>query len=150
MVVSHNPHKGFAFYSIHFNYYYIFVCRPNYNSQPQTESMRKRPKYQVAYLPDSESSMSADERKCFETRRIFWPHDGICHSLLQQGPCQSPNDWLVLVTISASNNNSDKVRQFLLFKFCFTYLKRSNFSQWTLVGIIEPVGRGRKWSVRIV
>ena len=137
MVVSHNPHKGFNsycqekepfqqnptnrsnskkvvlhFYSIQIHYYYIIVCRPNYNSQPQTESMRKRPKYQVAYLPDSESSMSADERECFETRRIFWPHDGQCHSLLQQGPCQSPNDWLVLVAISTSNINSEKVRQF--------------------------------------
>ena len=37
-------------------------------------------------------------------RKIYWPFDRSCYSLLEQGPCQSPNEWLILDEIEQPGN----------------------------------------------
>lgn len=49
-------------------------------------------------LPSSQSSddsLSPKEADCLSQEKVFWPSDGLCYSLLEQGPCPTSH-WLVL------------------------------------------------------
>merc|ERR1712154_630845 len=47
-------------------------------------------------LPSSDKySLPTKEADCLSQDKIFWPADGLCHNLLDQGPCPTGH-WLVL------------------------------------------------------
>ena len=53
-------------------------------------------------LPESDTSPLSDaELTCLGREQVFWPGDGLCYSLLSQGPC-GDQEWLVLARSSHS------------------------------------------------
>lgn len=59
--------------------------------------VRKRPVVDpLSYnLPAPNDRIDALKERCFGKEMIYWPRDGQCYKLLEQGPCQD-NHWLVL------------------------------------------------------
>ena len=53
-------------------------------------------------LPDEFDVFTRDEKRCFSQQQIYWPRDGHCYSLLEQGPCQR-TEWLVASEVTFSS-----------------------------------------------
>ena len=51
--------------------------------------------YSEVNLPNEIDVFTSDEQRCFSQERVYWPPDGSCYPLLQQGPCRI-GEWLVV------------------------------------------------------
>ena len=51
--------------------------------------------YSEVNLPNEIDVFTSDEQRCFSQERVYWPPDGNCYPLLQQGPCRI-GEWLVV------------------------------------------------------
>ena len=46
-------------------------------------------------IPNEFDVLTLDEKRCFSQEMVYWPQDGACHTLLEQGPCRN-GEWLVV------------------------------------------------------
>ena len=52
-------------------------------------------------LPGETDLFTSDEKQCFSQEKIYWPQDGHCYTLLEQGPCKK-GQWLVTSKVANS------------------------------------------------
>jgi hypothetical protein len=75
-----------------------------------------------ANLPDENDVFTPDQKRCFSQQKIYWPRDGHCYSLLEQGPCKN-TEWLVASEVTTSsrygfpNQTQNNLRFSTLFNF---------------------------------
>ena len=61
--------------------------------------------YSEVNLPNEIDVFTSDEKRCFSQERVYWPPDGNCYPLLQQGPCRI-GEWLVVSETISSRSVS--------------------------------------------
>ena len=63
-------------------------------------------KFSIKLLPHFTDCLQQNKFCSIGSRKVFWPEDNSCYSLLEQGPCRSSNEWLVL----DEDSRSGKIR----------------------------------------